>query len=240
MQTRHTPQQPISTRHVPHTANENVHASVAHPGLLIARGGGGSFSCPKNRTTFFVHVHASVADSGLFVFLPKKSVLNSTPLNMSLLPKHPQMVHLTKFSPLPRKTALKTFLSLRGGVRPNPTNPQDLPLCMCCLKTVNDVDEVIIIIMIQTYCAARRDRVATEHVTGHANDFRFHLSDIRKDVGMQRIGPCKLGIHLNNQSELGLYLTQPMRRCMHLAANQHIADISQNQSNLAYNLHGKL
>ena len=56
------------------------------------------------------------------------------------------------------------------------------------------------IIIFATYCATRRDRVTMAQAAGHAHNFRFHLADIWKYVGMQRIGPRKLSIHLNNQS----------------------------------------
>ena len=69
-----------------------------------------------------------------------------------------------------------------------------------------------------------------KQVAGHPHNLSFHLADIWKDIGMQRIGPRKLGIHLNNQSELSMYLTQPTRT-LHASHSQSAQIIHLTQSN---------
>jgi len=77
-----------------------------------------SFSCPKIWLPFFSR-HT----------LEAHIRLNSTPLNLSLLPQPPFPCHPTRFTspnsaPSLQELLQKISLSLRGlGVHPNPTNP---------------------------------------------------------------------------------------------------------------------
>jgi len=64
-----------------------------------------------------------------------------------------------------------------------------------------------------------------EQVTRHSDDFRFHLPHIGKDIGMQWIGPRKLGIHLNVQSKRSLLALARSESCTHLTNKWHSGNI---------------